>query len=316
MHLQAIKPIGLGIDAGGTSTRWALAASDGSIIAEGQVAGLSALQMNSEDGREALRSTLMQLAQEVRVVGEPAYVCAGMSGFDQGSEAGDGIVSLITSVIGVSRDAIRLGNDVEIAYLDIFVPGAGYVVYAGTGSIAAFIDEDGELHRAGGRGNLLDDGGSGYWIAREALRQIWRAEDARPDSWRDSPMAVEMFGRIGGSDWSASRDFVYGVSSRGDVGKLAIAVAAVAEIDPAAMAILQAAGAELARLARVMIGRFGARPIALTGRAVELHPAIEQFCRANLPDSAELKLVMSQAHYAAARIAAKSNGQKTQSYLK
>ena len=310
MHLQAINPIGLGIDAGGTSTRWALASEDGSIIAEGQVAGLSALQMNSEDGREALRSTLAQLAQEVRAAGEPMYVCAGMTGFDQGSEAGYGIVSLIAGVIGVNRDAIQLGNDVEIAYLDIFVPGAGYVVYAGTGSIAAFIDENGEMHRAGGRGNLLDDGGGGYWIAREALRQIWRAEDERPDSWRDSPMAVEMFARIGGSDWAASRDFIYGGSSRGDVGKLAIAVADAAQTDPAAMAILQAAGAELARLARAMTGRFGVRPIALAGRAIELHPAIEQSCRANLPVDVDLKLVVSQAHYAAARIAAKSNGQK------
>ena len=310
MHLQAINPIGLGIDAGGTSTRWALASADGSIITEGQVAGLSALQMNSEDGREALRSTLAQLAHDVRAAGEPAYVCAGMTGFDQGSEAGYGIVSLIAGVIGVSRDAIRLGNDVEIAYLDIFAPGAGYVVYAGTGSIAAFIDENGEMHRAGGRGNLLDDGGGGYWIAREALRQIWRAEDERPDSWRDSPMAVEMFARIGGSDWAASRDFVYGGSSRGDIGRLAIAVAAAAQTDPAALAILQAAGAELARLARAMTGRFGARPIALAGRAIELHPAIEQSCRAHLPVDADLKLVVSQAHYAAARIAAKSNGQK------
>ena len=310
MHLQAINPIGLGIDAGGTSTRWALASEDGSIIAEGQVAGLSALQMNSEDGREALRSTLAQLAQEVRAAGEPMYVCAGMTGFDQGSEAGYGIVSLIAGVIGVNRDAIQLGNDVEIAYLDIFVPGAGYVVYAGTGSIAAFIDENGEMHRAGGRGNLLDDGGGGYWIAREALRQIWRAEDERPDSWRDSPMAVEMFARIGGSDWAASRDFIYGGSSRGDVGKLAIAVADAAQTDPAAMAILQAAGAELARLARAMTGRFGVRPIALAGRAIELHSAIEQSCRANLPVDVDLKLVVSQAHYAAARIAAKSNGQK------
>ena len=310
MRLLTTNPIGLGIDAGGTSTRWALASADGSIIAEGQVAGLSALQMNSEDGREALRSTLALLANDVLVAGAPAYICAGMTGFDQGSEAGYGIVSLIAAAFGVSRDAIRLGNDVEIAYLDIFAPGAGYVVYAGTGSVAAFIDDTGEMHRAGGRGHLLDDAGGGYWIARQALRQIWRAEDARPNSWRDSPMAVELFARIGGSAWAASRDFIYGGSSRGDIGQLALAVAATAQTDHVALAILQAAGVELARLASVMTGRFGVRPIALAGRAIELHPAIEQSCRVHLPEVTDLKVAVSQAHYAAARIAANSNGQK------
>jgi N-acetylglucosamine kinase-like BadF-type ATPase len=50
---------------------------------------------------------------------------------------------------------IRLGTDIEIAYLDSFKPGTGYLVYAGTGSIAAYIDEAGQFHRAGGRGYLL-----------------------------------------------------------------------------------------------------------------------------------------------------------------
>ena len=44
---------GLGIDAGGTRTRWALAGADGAIVAEGEVAGLSALQMASSEGRDS-----------------------------------------------------------------------------------------------------------------------------------------------------------------------------------------------------------------------------------------------------------------------
>ena len=43
--------LGLGIDAGGTRTRWALADRAGAIVAEGEVAGLSALQMASDAGR-------------------------------------------------------------------------------------------------------------------------------------------------------------------------------------------------------------------------------------------------------------------------
>ena len=309
--MNSSPTIGLGIDAGGTATRWALASQNGTIICDGEVAGLSALQMGDEAGRTILRNTLSKIARDARAFATPTQVCAGMTGYDGSSNnrgaAGDAIVGLMAEVFNLNRHAITLGNDVEIAYLDIFVPGEGYLVYAGTGSIAAFIDKSGAMHRAGGRGALLDDGGGGYWIAHAALRHIWRGEDERPDSWRDSPLAVEMFLLVGGSDWSVTRDFVYGGKNRGDIGKLALAVAAAADRDPAALAILQAAGAELARLANAMITRFGLRPIALTGRAIGLHPAIEQTCRAHLPMGSELKVATGQAHLAAARIAAKAN---------
>ncbi len=105
--------------------------------------------------------------------------------------------------------AVTLSNDIELAYLASFAPGAGYLVYAGTGSIGAYIDADHVFHRAGGRGVLLDDGGGGFWIAREALRHIWRNEDEQPGCWRDSPLAQAVFEHIGGADWNLSRQFIY-----------------------------------------------------------------------------------------------------------
>ena len=66
MTLNSSTPIGLGIDAGGTATRWALASLAGELIAEGQVAGLSGLLMKDEVGRELLCATLTQLAQDAR----------------------------------------------------------------------------------------------------------------------------------------------------------------------------------------------------------------------------------------------------------
>jgi N-acetylglucosamine kinase-like BadF-type ATPase len=232
-------------------------------------------------------------------------VYAGLTGF---SEGGAALRVLIADALGVATDAITLVSDIEIAYLHAYAPGEGYLVYAGTGSIAAFIDSAGNLHRAGGRGVLLDDAGGGFWIAREALRHIWRTEDEHPESWRRSPMAREIFARIGGSDWAQTRQFMYGASNevvRGEIGKLAMAVAAIAEIDPVARGILVAAGGELARLARAMSLRFGPRPITLSGRVAQLHPAIADAMRAALPQSTHLQVTSSEAHCAAARIAAR-----------
>ena len=298
------QALGLGIDAGGTLTRWALARANGDIVAEGQVGGLSALQLASPAGRQAVFHSFSVLCRDVLAAGRPVRVRAGLTGF-----GGDGVQlgAWLAQLLALEPDAVSLCNDIEIAYLDGFPPGPGaargYLVYAGTGSIAAWLDDDGVLQRAGGRGVVLDDGGGGFWIARAALRHIWRLEDEAPGSWRTSAMARAVFEHIGGSDWAHSRHFIYG-QERGEIGKLALTVAATADQDGAALAILQEAGRELARLALAMRRRYGARAVLLAGRAATLHPAIAAAMQAALPADVVLQQRNVRPQCAAARLAA------------
>jgi N-acetylglucosamine kinase-like BadF-type ATPase len=293
-------PLGLGIDAGGTQTRWALASAAGEIVAEGRVAGLSAVQMGNRAGQQMLREGFAELAGQVLEVARPAAVQAGLTGYGAGSAP---LGEIIATPLGLTPGQVRLCTDIEVAYLDVFKPGEGYLVYAGTGSIGGFIDAAGEFQRVGGRGGLLDDGGSGYWIAREALRQVWRTEDESPGAWRHSALAREVLEHVGGSDWSHTRSFLYGVD-RGEMGRLALAVAAAAGSDASALRLLSQAGAELGRLARILVQRFGPRPVALTGRVLQLHPVIEQACRGEIPTGVEVQTRVSRGHHAAARQAA------------
>lgn len=294
--------LGLGIDAGGTRTRWALALPTGELLAEGCVAGLSATQLATRAGQQALRDTFETLAAGVLSVGRPVQVHAGLSGYGGVPEP---VSALIRTPLALPADAVTLATDVELAYLDVFAPGEGYLVYAGTGSIAAFIDAERRFHRAGGRGGLIDDGGSGFWIAREALRHVWRLEDEQPGAWRQSALAREVLEHVGGADWSHTRLFISS-ADRGEMGRLALAVAAAASTDAVALRILEGAGHELGRLARILVQRFGARPLALAGRVFELHPVIEQACRAALPGPAPLHVRESRGHHAAARFAARA----------
>ncbi len=296
--------LGLGIDAGGTQTRWALAAPSGELVAEGAVGGLSALQLATRAGQQVVRDTLAALASDVLAVGRPAQVHAGLTGYGGVEEPLSG---LIRTPLGLCAEAVTIVTDIEVAYLDVFRPGEGYLVYAGTGSIAAYIDAHDQFHRVGGRGGLLDDGGSGFWIAREALRHIWRREDEEPGAWQKSPMAREVLEHVGGSDWGCTRQFISS-ADRGEMGKLALAVAAAAGTDPAALHILQAAGSELGRLARILVQRHGPRPLALAGRVFQLHPVIEQACRGAVPGQHPLQVRVSRGHHAAARIAARAAG--------
>ena len=289
--------LALGIDAGGTETRWALADANGAIVAEGQVRGFSALQVREHD-RAFVAATLDMLARDVLAAGRPARIHAGLTGYGGDDEAW---TPLIAKPFGLQARDVTLGSDIETTYLDLFAPGEGYMVYAGTGSVAAFVDEKRVLHRAGGRGVIVDDAGGGYWIAREALRAVWRDEDEHPGSWRGSLLAQELFAMVGGSDWLATRRYVY-EGTRGEIGQLALAVARAAARDPSAADILRAAGRELGRLASAMIGRFGPRPVALSGRAATLSPLIADSMREALP-GVDLDLRPCRGHHAAAHLA-------------
>ncbi len=289
-------PLGLGIDAGGTQTRWALAAGGGEIVAEGAVRGMSALQVGQGNH---VREAMAELAAAANTDGKPASIHAGVTGFGENVET---LRALIAAPFALDPSKVTLASDMEVAYLDLFAPGEGYMVYAGTGSVAAFIDAEGTLHRAGGRGVVVDDGGSGFWIAREAMRRVWRIEDQAPGSWRDSPLATALFDAVGGSDWAHSREYIYG-GDRGAVGRLALAVARAAAQDPAAREILAEAGRELARLAIAMTRRYGPRPVALAGRVAEIHPLIFETMRIVVLPDMSLTMRASHGHHAAARIA-------------
>lgn len=294
--------LGLGLDAGGTQTRWALATADGQLIAQGQGEPIAGAQLSTEEGRGAMAAALAQIAADAGPHGAACGVVAGVTGL--GAEHAPALHGLLADAFALPLSAVGSMSDIELACHAAFAPGQGCVVYAGTGSIAAFIDDAGTLHRAGGRGAVIDDAGGGHWIARQALRQVWRAEDEEPGAWQRSALARALFDTLGGSDWAVTRQWVYG-ATRGELGTLALAVARAAhQDDAAALALLHEAGLELARLARALHSRLGVRPVALAGRVFELHPVIENTLRHALPADTAVHRLTLHAHHTAARLAA------------
>ena len=289
----------LGLDVGGTQSRWALTDSAGHVHRNGHAAGFSGTQLHQDTGRAAVARTLREIAT---AAGPVQGALAGVTGLD--AAQAPLLCALLAQALAIDEQAVRAMSDIELACRAHFAPGEGVLVCAGTGSIAAFIDAQGTLHRAGGRGPVIDDAGGGHWIAREALRRVWRAEDEAPGAGAQSPLAQQLFKAIGGSEWSQTRQWVYG-ATRGELGMLALAVAAAADEDPAALALLHAAGAELARLALVLRRRFGPLPVALAGRVFELHPAVRASVAQALPAGSLVQRPPASAEVEAARIAAR-----------
>jgi glucosamine kinase len=290
--------LGLGIDGGGSATRWALCDETGAVVDAGELPGISGHLFNAP---ERARFADMAGAMRARLGGaEICGVVAGITGMSEPEVA----ASIMSEAFGIPAASVQVRDDMWIAYHAVFAPGEGHIVYAGTGSIGVHVCADGSMLRVGGRGMLIDDGGSAFWIGRTALDLVWRRIDDDPDAGSKGRLAQEIFLQIGCDGWDATRAYVYG-GGRAAVAALARAVAAADDAD--ARAILHAAGAELARMARSLARRAGKKPVALIGRAAALHAAILDGFRAAAPDLA-VRLEAPDAAVAAARLAITSCG--------
>lgn len=306
----------LGIDAGGSSARWLLMRLDGEVVAQGRVGPVSAIDLDREES--PARENLEELLRASSAVALPQRVVAGVTGLDTASPQARRLEETICERLGLEDGAVTVLGDVVTAYLSAFDPGAGVLVYAGTGSVAVHVAHDGTIVRAGGHGYLIDDAGGGYWIGREALKRLLRAADAT-GSPPKSKLASAVYGALGGSDWATVRAAVYG-GGRSRVAALTPAVAlAATRGDPAAREVLAEAGRELARLATVVFGRLGqVMPVALAGGVAGAGPELVEPMRDALPAGTPLTVSKAPPVTAAAELARRlATGERTlpQSWL-
>lgn len=267
--------LGLGIETGGTGSRWCLSASSGAIVAHGEMEPMTG-HVFTQAERERVAGIFTRLAAELESIGRPAAIVAGVTGLGPESALRAVFFTLLATAFGCSEAKILVVDDMWLGYRARFQPGEGIIVYSGTGSIGYHLSTEGDIIRVGGRGVLIDDGGSAAWIAAEALRRLLRGEDEAPGSGWESALGHALAQALGEPSWDAVRTHVYG-GDRGSLGLLARAVAVAAEAgDAVALEIFAQAGEELARLALALRARVGSKPVALCGRAATLSPLIAQ----------------------------------------
>lgn len=291
----------LGLDGGGSATRWAVCDADGTVFVRGELPAVSGYLFRP-DVLAAFRAFATALA--AALPGPVAGAVAGITGLTGDAPEAAQAADILAEALAVPRRAVRVEDDLWIGYHAAFRPGEGHAVYTGTGSVGLHIRADGSLVRVGGRGMLIDDAGSAFWIGREGLNLLYRRiESGEPPG----PLGAALFAAIGSADWNAVRAHIYGGTSpthgRNAVAQLARAVAQAAGEDAGACAILESGGRELARLAHALVAQAGLRPVALLGRAAWLHPALLAAMRAAAPEL-EIERPEADAALAAARVAA------------
>ena len=280
----------IGIDGGGTKTRVAVCAPDGTLLRR-ETLGAFNLSAIGEDGFRRRTEEILALCGDMRGCGA---ICVGGAGVS-GAAAGE-ILRAELAAHGFAGKLLLCG-DHEIALAGA-MQTPGCVLIAGTGSVCYGKNAAGEAFRCGGGGHIIDDPGSGYTLGRDALAAALRTEDGRLS---ENALHAAVMDAVGSHDIQGIFDFVY-FSRRGksDIAALAPLVLRCAEQgDAVSLAILRRGAAELARLVSAVTGRLGLEktsPCALAGGLLAENniyrrtvcEALAPFCRPAKPEHGAL----------------------------
>lgn len=227
----------LGIDAGATATKWAVI-GEADLIHSGFQEGMDG-HIYRESSRIRMGKVLGEIAKEI-VDFEITGVFMGITGFTN-----DGSIQKFVDSIFMCRSKVI--SDIELAYLANFSVGRGILLYAGTGSVAYAIDENGGTHKVGGWGYLLGDEGAGYWIGREAIRHVLFQIESEIQINSES-LAGKILNEMKASDVSSVKSFAYSQERFAIAALSRIVDASAALGDIEAIGIMKMAAENLAEL--------------------------------------------------------------------
>ncbi|HJS50589.1 MAG TPA: N-acetylmuramic acid 6-phosphate etherase [Pyrinomonadaceae bacterium] len=156
----------LGVEGGGSKTDWILvrnAKESPRIVESGKLPAGNFILL----GERELRDLLSQLPGNVQSVGVFLAGCK--------TEGDRARLRAICESVWPNTN-IAVGSDRDSGFAAAFGDKDGIAVISGSGS-AITGRKDGKIEKAGGSGHLLGDGGGGYTLALEALRQVLRTYD-------------------------------------------------------------------------------------------------------------------------------------------
>ncbi|HEY5981046.1 MAG TPA: BadF/BadG/BcrA/BcrD ATPase family protein [Microlunatus sp.] len=260
----------LGIDIGGSKTQ-ALLARNGVVVADVRGPSANPASVGLAESARQLRALLAGLAGSGIDLATITSVCAGAAGVDS-PEQETRIATVLAEALPTA--AVHVVHDAELLLAAAGTP-TGIALIAGTGSVAWGRAPDGHRARAGGWGYVLGDDGSGYGIARAAVRHALGRLDAGlgPDA-----LSTHLAAACGVERPGLLLDHFYAVSERRYWAERSRTVFELAEAgDPAAYGIVTgAAGALAALVERVSLRLALAGPVILAGGILVHQPLLRR----------------------------------------
>ncbi len=153
----------LGIDGGGTSTKYSLSDEQGNILTRYVGASSNPNDYGWEKTVEVLKNGIKNICANISY--DSIVLYAGISGLRTCSNKDD----IIKEISSLNFRQIYFRGDVDNALISGLENSDGIVAIIGTG-ISIMQRKNGRVNCFGGWGYLLDDGGSGYNVGLDALK--------------------------------------------------------------------------------------------------------------------------------------------------
>ncbi len=165
----------LGIDGGGTKTEFLLTDSNGKEIRRLILGASNPVSTGVDKTYNVLNDGIKEICEGFNPSEISVY--AGIAGAK--SSDNQHLINTFLSKFGFA--ACDCASDVDLA-LEVALKGEnGVAVIIGTG-IVAFARSGEKLHRSGGRGYMIDKGGSGFHFGSDALNSAFEFVDGRGGS--------------------------------------------------------------------------------------------------------------------------------------
>jgi N-acetylglucosamine kinase-like BadF-type ATPase len=235
----------LGVDGGGTKTRFALMDDDGELLAQAQTGTTYHPEVGFDGVQRILAEGIASVLAQVGAAdaGALAYAFFGLPAHGEDTHATARLDAIPAQVLGHAR--YRCDNDMVCGWAGSLACGDGINIVAGTGSIG-YGQRQGVDARGGGWGETFSDEGSAYWIAVQGLNAYSRMSDGRQPKGPLHALINERLDLATDLDLCA-RIYGPGVGTRAEIAQISRIVAdAARQGDVAANDIYARAGQELA----------------------------------------------------------------------
>lgn len=252
-----MEPLVLGLDIGGTASRALVTTLDGTRVGYGRAGAGNPVTVPLPVATANVSAALAEALSDV----DPARIVAAVAG-----AAGSSGFQVLQPVFASLRCPVRVVGDVVVAFAAGTVEATGSVLIAGTGAVAAEIENFEMTRVSDGLGWLLGDLGSGFWLGREAAAATARALQSGRDA--GSHLVGLVTAAIGESE---ADPFVITVHSQPprDLARLApLVTQAALEHDPLACSIVDEAARHLAATVAAIRPAGAGTPIVLSGSVV------------------------------------------------
>ena len=248
----------LGIDGGGTKTRFLLVDANAVPLAQAELGTTYFPQVGLDGAAHVLEAGIAQVLTCAGVAASDiGWAFFGLPAYGENAVIASQLEALPAAILGHTR--YHCDNDMICGWAGSLACADGINLIAGTGSMG-YGQRLGHGARAGGWGDLLGDEGSAYWIATRGLNVYSKMSDGRLPKGplhaivndhlnltRDLDVCAQVYGE--------------GVGSRTEIARLSPLVAHAAQAgDAHAQRIYQDAGHELAQIAIALRAALGFTP--------------------------------------------------------